>query len=85
MITKEKLEKLVLPILQGLLASGHYTINGTEDSGPRLHKFDNGKEYKTIDNPPPQRYTAIAIEDAIEITIEFESQIDREIRKQSEP
>ena len=76
-IPESVLLNAVLPILQGLLASGHYTAPDTEEEGPKIHRCDNGADWKwdDTDNLYARRHTAIAVEDAISIARELIDQI----------
>ena len=65
---------LAATILSGLLASGHYTIEGDDDDGPSLEKTDNGND--RIKSNFPKRYSTIAIEHALDLCDELEEQIE---------
>ena len=68
---------VALPILQGLLASGHYTMPADENE-PDVFRVDNGKDWKEIDEIPvfAKRYSAKAVLDAIELANELRRQIE---------
>lgn len=66
--------QIVATILNGLLASGHYTFPGDDDDGPKPAKFDNGKDYKEYVS---RRFTTAAVEDSFEIYDEILDEIDR--------
>jgi hypothetical protein len=58
---------VALPILQGLLASGHYTTPETDVT--KIQRCDNGKDWKDEggDKVFARRHTALAVEDAISL------------------
>ena len=68
---------VALPILQGLLASGHYTIPGNDEDAVKIERVDNGPDWKGDDGNPTfaRRKSAIAIEDALSLAKELLDQI----------
>jgi hypothetical protein len=66
---REELTRIALPILQGLLASGHYTSAGNP---PRVFRPDG--EYNAVQ----------AVTDAVELANELRHEIEMEIEVQAE-
>ena len=68
---------VALPILQGLLASGHYTTPETDTEVTKIMRCDNGKDWKADggDKIFARRHCALAIEDAISLAGELLDQI----------
>jgi len=69
---------VALPILQGLLASGHFTMPSTHaKEEPDVFRMDNGKDWKELDNIPvfARRYSASAVLTALELAGELIKQI----------
>lgn len=76
--TRENLLGAALPILQGLLASGHYTNPETETETPKVQRCDNGTDWNSAEAGEKvfaRRHTALAIEDAISLAGELIDQI----------
>ena len=62
---------LVCEIVSGLLASGHYTFEPEQDEPleNRLIRVNCGEDWK--ESGFPRRYTALAVEEAIELLREI--------------
>ena len=75
----DNLIEIVLPIMQGLLASGHYTKPETDEEPNKILRCDNGKEWNTgLDDDVPlfvRRHTALVIEDAIALAQELKETV----------
>lgn len=72
-MNEEELMRIALPIMQGLLASGHYTTPDNDDTAVGPLKCDNGKDYdKQLLHC---RHTSIAVEHAIDLAVELHAQI----------
>jgi hypothetical protein len=75
--------RISLPILQGLLSSGHYTSPESDTDCARVLKIDNGPDWKSLDGENqvvPKRHTAQAIEDALALSAELIATIQLEIK-----
>jgi hypothetical protein len=70
---KEQLLATALPILQGLLASGHYTKPDTDTDCVKVQTVDNGNGWEGI---WATRTSTIAVNDAIEIATELINQVE---------
>lgn len=71
----ERLLSISLPILQGLLASGHYTQPETDEDVPRVITIDNGDGWKSAEGVFARRHSSMAIEDAIKLAGELADQV----------
>lgn len=76
--TKEELLRVALPILQGLLASGHYTVPETDTGVPRVLKVDTGKDW-VKDGLYVRKHASIAIDEALELAGELLEQIELDL------
>ena len=78
--TKDEVLKVALPILQGLLASGHFTFpepdNSTDSS--KIQSNDNGEDWKN-DEAFAKRYTSLAVESALDLAHELIDQIELDV------
>ena len=76
-VGSNRLLGVALPILQGLLASGHYTTPENETEVTKIMRCDNGKDWKADggDKIFARRHCALAIEDAISLAGELLDQI----------
>lgn len=73
-IDAETLMQTALPILGGLLASGHYTeINPDEDNEPTFKQYDT--------HETPHRFRCHAVSDALQLA----EDLLREIEEMCEP
>lgn len=74
--------EITLRILQGLLASGHYTtqMDGEDELGYRQR--DAGSEWEK-DGIFARRHLASAIEDAIDISNQFQDQLKLEAKNKT--
>ena len=78
-ITEEKAVKpsmradipLVVALVQGLLASGHYTSPDDDEDGPSVQRVDYGKDWK--DCGVDRRRPAQAVEDALDLLQEIKA------------
>ena len=88
--TEAQLLYAALPILQGLLASGHYTEPKGENprDEPVVHRIDNGKEWKGGDDGIQlyaKRNSACAVIDAVDLADELLRQVKIEVEVNSTP
>lgn len=65
--------KVATSILQGLLASGHYTRPENDVESVGILRVDNGEDWKGI---YACKNSAMAIEDALKLTNEFLKQLN---------
>jgi hypothetical protein len=75
-MNEEKL-KLVVQLVSGLLASGHYTDfveHSDGDKEPYILKTDNGKDWKT--SGFNQRRSAIVVDAAFELLHEIDLEVN---------
>lgn len=74
--SQEKL-KIILPILQGLLASGKYTVEADCSDAVEVVKhlrFDWGKDYDR--SCTTRRHSSLAIEDAVDLADELIAEME---------
>ena len=81
--------KDALPILQGLLASGHFTYpleDGDGDLGPGCYIIDNGSNWNRSDEDNPKCFAArrsyVAVTCALEMAHQLRTQIEININLQ---
>lgn len=69
---------LTLPILQGLLASGHYTRKKTTDNDDKILVRDNRRDWKTDDGTKVSalQWKSAAVEDAISLACELHDRVE---------
>lgn len=76
-VSSTRLLSAALTIIPGLLASGHYTEpydgEGSLAEHDSILRYDNGKDWKEVDNIPvfARRYSALAVTDSIELAKEL--------------
>ena len=84
-IPKEQLLSVSLPILQGLLSSGHFTSAQDPDlelSEPSALTFDVGKEWKNEgEGNFSKRHPSFAVITALELAAELIEQIEKDVDK----
>lgn len=65
---------VILPILQGLLASGHYTNPSDGLDGVKLERIDNGADWKA--EGYTRRRSSFAIDHAMRLASELIEQLE---------
>ena len=75
---KPTLLEVTLPILQGLLASGHFTVPETADTRAQSIVHDNGEDWNDSVGAKYyySRLTSVAIEEALELAKELIAQVE---------
>lgn len=75
-----------LKILPGLLASGHYTVDANDSDadevGTAVIGSDNGKDWKEYSY---QKYSSLAIADAISLASELHRAVEHYQKTEAEP